>query len=337
MPRTAPLLLCLILALATAAAAQDPPTLELESPLRCVNGRDCFIQNYVDQDPGPGVRDYACGPLGYDGHTGIDLRPLDPALVRAGAEVLAAAPGVVRAVRDGMDDLGLALPDPRVLEHSGGGNMVVLEHPGGWSTAYAHLRKGSIRVAPGQRVEAGQMLGRVGLSGRTEFPHVELSVRKDGRPADPFRGLAGGPECGPGDAPLWSPAALAALAYAPSALAGAGFASETPEPAAIQAGEGHADRLSVLAPAVVFWVQALGIRAGDELFLRLSGPDGAVLAEHRQALDRTQAQRLAFVGKRRRVAPWPPGTYAGEFTLTRPAPPGEPAVVLRAARSLEIR
>ncbi|MEW5772386.1 MAG: M23 family metallopeptidase [Thermodesulfobacteriota bacterium] len=339
MLRPASLLLCLLLALGQGlpAAAQDAAVLVLEPPLRCTNGLDCFIQNYVDQDPGPGVRDYACGPLAYDGHAGTDFRPLDPAALRDGAEVLAAAAGVVRAVRDGMDDVGLALSDPSVLEHSGGGNMVVLEHPGGWSTAYAHLRKGSLRVAPKQRVEAGQVLGRVGLSGRTEFPHVELSVRKDGRPADPFRGLAGGPECGPGGSPLWSPAALARLAYAPSALAGAGFASQPPNQPSLPAGGPGPERFSVIAPAVVFWVQTLGLRAGDQMHLRLIGPDGAVLAEHRQDLDRSQAQRLDYVGKRRRVAPWPPGTYTGLYTLSRADASGKRDVALRAARSLEVR
>lgn len=332
MPRPPLLFLILLLALAAAAQAQPPV---LESPLRCQNCRDCFIQNYLDHDPGPGVRDYACGPLGYDGHTGTDIRVLDPAALRAGVEVRAVARGVVRAVRDGEDDARPGFsPDVAGRE---AGNSVALVHGAGWETQYSHLRKGSIRVAPGQEVAAGQVLGLVGMSGRTQFPHLELAVRKDGKPVDPFRGLSGGPDCGPGRAPLWSPAALAALAYAPSALAGAGFAAQPPDQAALTAGQGGEDRLSVLAPAVVFWVQALGVRAGDQLSLRLTGPAGTVLAEHAAPLGRDQAQRLAYIGKPRRVAPWPPGTYVGEFTMTRTSPSGERTTVLETTRFLEIR
>ncbi len=332
MPRHALLFLILLPVLAAAAQAQPPV---LESPLRCVNGQDCFIQNYVDHDPGPGVRDYACGPLGYDGHTGTDIRVLDPTALRAGVEVRAAAPGVVRAVRDGEDD---ARPghSPDVTGREAG-NSVALAHGDGWETQYSHLRKGSVRVAPGQAVAAGQVLGLVGMSGRTQFPHVELAVRKDGQPVDPFRGLSGGPDCGPGRSPLWSPAALAALAYAPSALAGAGFTAQPPDQAALAAGQVGEDRLSVLAPAVIFWVQALGVRAGDVLSLRLTGPDGTVLAEHAAPLDRDQAQRLVYIGKRRRVAPWPAGAYAGTFSMARTAPSGERTTVLDTTRFLEIR
>ena len=334
MPRIAPLLLCLLLILGQGvrAAAQDPG-LALESPVRCTNGQDCFIQNYVDQDPGPGSRDYTCGGLAYDGHKGTDIRPLDPAALAAGVEVRAAAAGMVRAVRNDAPDPADRPFTAAEVAGKEAGNAVVLAHPGGWETQYSHLRRGSIRVAQGQRVEAGQVLGLVGMSGRAEFPHVELAVRQDGRPVDPFRGLEGGPQCGPGSAPLWSPAALASLAYAPSALAWAGFAAKTPDTDLPQAEA----RLSVLAPAIIFWVQILGARAGDELLLRLTGPDGAVLAEHRQVLGRNKAQSLVYIGKRRRVAPWAPGAYTGAFTLTLRSPSGEPPAVLSAERHLDIR
>jgi hypothetical protein len=335
MPRTATLVLCLLLALGQglAAAAQNA-TLVLESPLGCANGRDCFIQNYMDHDPGPGFQDYTCGSLGYDSHTGTDFRPLNPAALRDGVEVRAAAAGVVRAMRnDEPEPPPGRLLTPEEVTGREAGNAVVLTHPGGWETQYSHLRRGSVRVAPGQRVEVGQTLGLVGMSGRAEFPHVELAVRKDGRPVDPFRGMEGGSRCGPGNAPLWSPEALASLAYAPSAIAGVGFASEPPAKGQTL----DTVRLSVLAPAVVFWVRLLGMRPGDELLLRLAGPDGKVLAEHRQTLDQAQAQRSVYIGKPRHVAPWPPGTYTGTCTLSRRGPGGELSVALSTKQTLDIR
>ena len=53
-------------------AAAPPPVLNW--PIACQLGRDCFIQHYVDQDPGPGAKDYRCGVMTYDKHNGVDIR-----------------------------------------------------------------------------------------------------------------------------------------------------------------------------------------------------------------------------------------------------------------------
>jgi murein DD-endopeptidase MepM/ murein hydrolase activator NlpD len=68
-------------------------------------------------------------------------------------------------------------------EEGGYGNTVVVEHPGGLRTRYAHLA--SIDVAQGQQVDAGTVLGRVGSSGRSTGPHLHFEVLQDGRPVDP--------------------------------------------------------------------------------------------------------------------------------------------------------
>jgi len=94
-----------MIAAAVPAVAGDP---KLALPVACEIGRDCFVQNFFDHDPGPERRDYACGDLSYDGHTGTDFRVADiPAMTR-GVTVVAAAGGTVKAVRDGMPDVGLA-------------------------------------------------------------------------------------------------------------------------------------------------------------------------------------------------------------------------------------
>ena len=45
-------------------------------PLDCEIGQICIVQNYVDLDPGPGVRDPMCGPLTYDGHDAVSYTHL---------------------------------------------------------------------------------------------------------------------------------------------------------------------------------------------------------------------------------------------------------------------
>src|SRR6185295_19509977 len=86
-------------------AAPEPPRLAF--PLACEIGRTCEVQHYVDRDPGPGVRDYRCGRRTYDKHNGIDIRLLDMAAQRAGVDVLAAAPGRVARLRDGVADISI--------------------------------------------------------------------------------------------------------------------------------------------------------------------------------------------------------------------------------------
>jgi murein DD-endopeptidase MepM/ murein hydrolase activator NlpD len=92
------------------------------------------------------------------------------------------------------------------------GNGIRLDHGNGWTTWYCHLRRGSVMVAKGDPVTAGQPLALVGLSGQTTFPHLHFDLRRDGTAVDPFVGTAGGPSCGPGERPLWRADVLAELA-----------------------------------------------------------------------------------------------------------------------------
>ena len=55
------------------------------------------------------------------------------------------------------------------------GNHVILEFDGGY-VVLAHLRRGSIRAAPGTRVELGQVLGECGNSGNSTQPHLHIQV-----------------------------------------------------------------------------------------------------------------------------------------------------------------
>jgi hypothetical protein len=199
------------------------------------------------------------------------------------------------------------------------GNGVVLTHPGGWETQYCHMRKGSVAVAMGQKVEAGQKLGEVGLSGETSYPHVHLSVRHDGEPVDPFRGEAGGPACGPGTEPLWAPDLLPELAYRPVLLTAMGFAGDRVE--ADDAREGRLDRptLPLDSPALVLWLDGFGFKAGDRIDWRITGPDGAVLFDSGTAQDRDRARLFRFAGRKRPQDGWAPGRYQGTITVTRPS------------------
>ena len=100
--------------------------------------------------------------------------------------MLAAAAGVVKAVRDGVADVNVRVIGFGSVAGHECGNGVVIAHDGGWETQYCHLAKGSVRCTTGERVETGTPLGLVGLSGQTEFPHLHFSVRHNGATVDPF-------------------------------------------------------------------------------------------------------------------------------------------------------
>jgi len=88
-----------------AAPAEEPISLSL--PIACHVGATCFIQNYMDDDPASGVRDYNCGERTYDRHDGTDIRLPSLEEQRAGVDVIAAATGTVIGVRDGMADISI--------------------------------------------------------------------------------------------------------------------------------------------------------------------------------------------------------------------------------------
>ena len=68
--------------------------------------------------------------------------------------------------------------------HGGHGNYVRLEHGGGLDTGYAHMSRFAVGV--GERVQAGQVIGYVGMTGLTNGPHVHYEVYRDGRTVDPM-------------------------------------------------------------------------------------------------------------------------------------------------------
>ena len=234
-------------------AAQD---LELDWPLDCQLGESCFVQQYVDRDPGPEAADFTCGPLSYDGHEGTDIALTDLAAQAAGVEVRAAAAGEVTGLRNDMPDALQTGPDAPDVVGRECGNGVVLRHPGGWETQYCHMERGSIAVAVGDPVAAGAPLGRVGLSGQTQFPHLHITVRRDGETIDPFE-PAGDPACGATGAGLWDEPVV----YRAGGIIGAGFANAVPDYEAVKAGT--AERAVGVDDPMVLWGYLFGGRSGD--------------------------------------------------------------------------
>lgn len=303
------LALCGFLVSVAAPVAAEMPVLGL--PIDCTLGTSCYVEDYVDTDPGSGQRDYACGLKSRDDHRGTDIVLLSFEAMEAGVNVLAASPGRVAATRDGVQDVAIT-PDNRAdIEGRECGNAVRIDHGSGWQTLYCHLKQDSIRVKQGDRVQAGDVLGLVGLSGLTNVPHVHLGVLKDGKIVDPFN-----PEnrdtCGTATGNgMWKEAP----GYDRAGLFTAGFATAVPDFDAVKSG---AARVRDTAPdqPLVLYGHAFYAKPGDALSLSATGPEGEIF-RHDVILDNPQAQLFRAFGRRAPQDGWPEGAYRGYVHLTR--------------------
>jgi hypothetical protein len=290
--------------------------LTLDPPIACTFGTTCWIQQYPDHDQGPGASDYTCGAESYDGHDGTDIRIRSTA---DHADVVASAEGIVRGLRDGVPDRLMKTPtDKDAVANIECGNGVVIDHDGGWETQYCHMRQGSVVVKKGERIARGQKLGEVGYSGAAAFPHVHLSVRKDGRKIDPFSGAVG-ETCG-GKNSLWSAEAQKQLAYDKDSLVDFGFASRSLTFDQLENGSVKPENPKTDWPALVTYIWLINLSRGDEIHITLEGPQGMV-SENRQTLDRNKAQYFLFAGKKAPAGGWPKGTYSATVTITNAGKP----------------
>lgn len=319
--------LFLIALLCCQPAFAAPPALEL--PIRCSLGIDCFIQNYFDHDPSADWKDHACGHLSYDGHTGTDFRLPGMETMHKGVAVVAAASGVVTGLRDGEPDIPVMIHPgkPDSGKHAAG-NGVRIDHGDGWETQYSHMRQGSVTVHMGQRLAAGDQLGMVGLSGNTEFPHVDFTVRHNGQAVDPFA-PSDKNTCAAGAGSLWKPEVVNILRYIPTGILLAGWANEAPDWNKARNGEYPAPGID--AKALVFWVEVFGVQTGDRQIFEMFDPKGKQMLKSELMIPGNKASWRAYAGKPRPAQGWVAGSYRADYRLERKGTP-----VITTTRQLRI-
>lgn len=179
-----------------AAAQQNAPAFDL--PIDCKLGENCDLILFVDHDGSKGWQDHRCGYLSYDKHKGTDIRLRSGDQMLRGVDVVAAANGRVVRTRRGMPDISYKAVGRDVIDRRGLGNVVILDHGGGWQTIYAHLKRHSIRVAKDQQIKKGQVLGQVGMSGLTQNPHLHFAVLHRKAVMNPFTGTSATEKCSTG-------------------------------------------------------------------------------------------------------------------------------------------
>ena len=97
-----------------------------------------------------------------------------------GIDFAAATGTPIRASGDGVvETMG--------MQRTGYGNMVVLKHWAGYSTAYAHMNGFARGLKPGMKVSQGDVIGYVGSTGWSTGCHLHFTTMVNGNPVDPMR------------------------------------------------------------------------------------------------------------------------------------------------------
>lgn len=252
-------------------------------PLAGNLGRDIFVNNYVDLDPGPGVRIYDCSSHSYDGHDAHDVSPRGSFVEqKIGIPVYAALDGYVTRVHDGE-------PDEVTVPANAPANYVQLYHGGGHVTGYLHLKKDSVGFLHqgqwrpwqvGDFIRAGTQIGLMASSGNSTGPHLHFSSHTNsagppswnGTPYEPHSGA-----CDPGPSDWFSQVddrttpLVHDFAFSPNPFTGS---ANPPEDLAVRTGT------FTSGPRTVhFRADLAGVEAGDSwrvLFLR---PDASVAVD----------------------------------------------------------
>ena len=131
----------------------------------------------------------ANGRIGIPGRFAVDWVKLDeqgrmasgdPDIVRNayayGEDVLAVADAVVVATRNDFPESKRLSASPRHRMEDASGNFVVLDIGDGRYAFYEHLRPGSLRVKPGQRIRGGDAIAQIGFSGSGNWPHLHFHI-----------------------------------------------------------------------------------------------------------------------------------------------------------------
>jgi murein DD-endopeptidase MepM/ murein hydrolase activator NlpD len=128
------------------------------------------------QPPFPKTESFLITQAFHDRSTHNDLQSLyavDIAMPE-GTPVCAARAGVVIEVANDYFENGLS-----VNRYATRANLVRILHPDGTMALYAHLKLESARVAPGTRVEEGQVIAESGNTGFSSGPHLHFAVQKN--------------------------------------------------------------------------------------------------------------------------------------------------------------
>ena len=142
-------------------------------------------------------------------------------------------------------------------------------------------------------MQLGDILGQVGMSGQSNFPHLHLSVSKYGNTIDLFRQEQAQTCSQMAGNGLWHQAPF----YSATSLFTVGFSTAIPSFSAVKLGAARLTALAHNDAALVLYGYAFYTEAGDLIDLKVTCPEG-ISVEHTTQIEKTQSQLFRAFGKR---------------------------------------
>jgi len=300
-------------------------SIDFTMPVNCLYGKECFIMSYFNHETqSDNFSDYTCGRLSSTKSTSTDFALKNYKQMLHGLNVTAADDGEVKVVRDGVADISVSLIGEESVRGRECGNGIVIQHKSGYKTQYCHLKRGSILVKIGDKVEKGQAIAQVGLSGLTTTPYLQFIVFKDKHTVDPFTGddpVNGDAHvpCGSLDVyPLWDRETERMMKYIPTALLNTGFDQRIPHAQGAREDKFSRKEIKFDSKFMVFWADIFGIIKGDKITLSIIDPNGKTIITETKEMTNSQIRHFQFIGKKPDTGTtWPLGQYTGEVILFR--------------------
>lgn len=280
--------------------------IKLEFPLDCDLGKTCWISNLPRHYLKDKQVDFRCGPNTYDDHKGTDFALKDYKQMREGVKVLAPFDGKIRATRDKISDVSVRIAGKNSVKGVECGNGVVISN-GKYEAQLCHLKKNSIKVKKGQIVKAGDVVGLVGLSGFTEYPHLHMSLRKDSKEIDPFYGNQDG--CGNKPESMWKDKDKIHKNAKTGIVYNYGFTFKQPNMEQIRKGK-YITKQPEYPEALVGFVDIFSVDKGDKIELSITDSYGKVVTARDHLFGKYQARYFFFIGKNLRG-----NRMSGEYQL----------------------
>lgn len=99
-----------------------------------------------------------------------------------GVDVLAVSDGIVASIRDDFPESNTLSEHPAYTPDKATGNFISLDLGNDHLAFYEHLKPGSIRVKPGQKVKKGDIIASLGFTGQTTGPHLHFHIADGNSP-----------------------------------------------------------------------------------------------------------------------------------------------------------
>lgn len=276
--------------------------IELRFPVACKLMDNCWITNHVDLNRRTGEReDYMCGKKLTDNNKSTHISLKSRSSVESNIPVIAAANGTVK-----------------IAQNIGGfcGVRVLIEHEKGWESNYCHLNPSTLQVKKGQIVKPGQIIGSIGMSGKTQWPHLSYALLRNDMVFDPFSGKTPLEGCSGYSNPLWG-GGINPI-YEPAQVTSIGFNFGTISSKTIMDGAAKsATAMKSQTPQISLWVMMMNIQKGDEITLKVIEPSGRILNEQIIKVDFDQKYYPVHLSTLRKNFLWDKGNYKGVVTISR--------------------